>query len=432
MKFSPHSKGRLLAAGQDIDQIRLILSRIETCFPHLNFSPWNAVLLTLESKSPKKVFWKPSGIVEISIVIDELLNMSATCYRTRSGVSRDDYDLLSGLAEEAAATLGSRLDMPVPLIEFGSYAVAGRIEGMIGSDRGKVYPTLMFVRSLMQETYENQRLSYGLILSNRKDGTHYLSEAFDNKRLKRLTDGFSTAIVLDAWQRIADFVPLNIPAEETLKLARRPWWCAGLAEESQRASGVGIALVRSGDLVIVNKGKLVLSQRSGRWQVWDHTAILSLLRGSWKSPGPRKNLSQVLGCLYHVALDLSFKRSGGLLVVVNAKKDLRSLLMSRGDNLESTRRGPGEQAIDEILKARTVRQIDRRILADIASLDGALIVDRNGSVLAYGAMTRPGASTHQGARTNAALAASRKGLVIKISSDGNISFFAHGKNFMNL
>jgi len=106
--------------------------------------------------------------------------------------------------------------------------------------------------------------------------------------------------------------------------------------------------------------------------------------------------------------------------------------MSRADGLGSGRRGSGEQAIDKILRKKTVRYIDRRILADIASLDGALIVDNTGKVLAYGAMTKPASSIYQGARAKAAVAASRKGLVIKISSDGNISFFAKGENFMNI
>jgi len=377
------------------------------------------------------VLWKPNARVEVSITLEDGLKLSTFCKRTKGKIDKDDYEFLLNLAAEAAASLGSPQEIPFPLIEFGSYAVAERIKSLSGID-GDVYSTIMFMRSLVHETYENQRLSYGLILSNRIDGTFPLSESFENKRLKRLTDGFATAIVLDQWQRIVDFVHLDVPEREALLLTRRPWWCSPIATKSDAISGVGLALIRSGDLVVINRGQLLFSQRAGRWQVWNHRAILATLRDSWHGSGPRNNVNEILVCLYHVALDLSFRRSGGLLVILHSEKSLNALLMSRADGLGSGRRGSGEQAIDKILRKKTVRYIDRRILADIASLDGALIVDNTGKVLAYGAMTKPASSIYQGARAKAAVAASRKGLVIKISSDGNISFFAKGENFMNI
>ncbi len=431
MKFAAHSKGRVSASDKDINQVRLVLSRIETCFPHLIFDPWHAAVLETVQGSIGNVLWKPSHRVEISVTLENGLKLSTLCRRTNGKIDQDDYDFLLRLANEAAEMLGSKSGLPIPLIEFGSHAVAERIRSLASID-GDVYATIMFMRSLVHETYENQRLSYGLILSNRTDGTFPLSESFDNKRLKRITDGFSTAIVLDQWQRIADFVHLDVPERESLLLTRRPWWCSALATKSKFFGGVGIALIRSGDLVVINRGQLLFSQRAGRWQIWNHRAILATLRESWFAKGRRGNVNNVLGCLYHVALDLSFKRSGGLLVVLHSRKNLNSLLMSRADGLGAVRRGSGEQALDQILMQKSVQYVDRRILADIASLDGALIVDRFGKILAYGAMTKPAASTYQGARAKAAVAASRKGVVIKISSDGNISFFAEGKNFMDI
>lgn len=70
--------------------------------------------------------------------------------------------------------------------------------------------------------------------------------------------------------------------------------------------------------------------------------------------------------------------------------------------------------------------IDRRVIADLAGLDGALVVDRSGKVLAFGAMTKSAHSSQQGARTRAAIGASREGVVIKVSSDGNIDFVRDG------
>ena len=65
----------------------------------------------------------------------------------------------------------------------------------------------------------------------------------------------------------------------------------------------------------------------------------------------------------------------------------------------------------------------------LASLDGAIVMDRHGRLLAAGAILRhPAEESEQdgeveGARTTAALAASRFGPVLKVSEDGIITFF---------
>ena len=73
------------------------------------------------------------------------------------------------------------------------------------------------------------------------------------------------------------------------------------------------------------------------------------------------------------------------------------------------------------------------MLAALASLDGATVTDRGGELLAAGAILRhpPGAleagGVIEGARTTAAMAASRFGPVLKVSEDGMITFFDGGR-----
>jgi DNA integrity scanning protein DisA with diadenylate cyclase activity len=114
------------------------------------------------------------------------------------------------------------------------------------------------------------------------------------------------------------------------------------------------------------------------------------------------------------------------------RERLGVLLSSRTDQVGARGRGAAEKALDRILKSVRLQNIDRRIVTDLASLDGALIVDRSGRTLAYGAMTRTAGGSRQGARSRAAIASSREGLAIKVSSDGNISLFARGESVMEL
>ena len=84
----------------------------------------------------------------------------------------------------------------------------------------------------------------------------------------------------------------------------------------------------------------------------------------------------------------------------------------------------------ELLEGRSLTDLDPNVLAALASLDGAIVLDRQGRLLAAGAILRhpPAPDTQndgvvEGARTTAALAASRFGPVLKVSADGVITFF---------
>jgi hypothetical protein len=83
-----------------------------------------------------------------------------------------------------------------------------------------------------------------------------------------------------------------------------------------------------------------------------------------------------------------------------------------------------------VLTGRRVTDLDPTVLAALASLDGATVLDRNGSLIAVGAILRhfsgepmPESGIVEGARTTAAMSASRFGPVLKISEDGGITFF---------
>ena len=90
-------------------------------------------------------------------------------------------------------------------------------------------------------------------------------------------------------------------------------------------------------------------------------------------------------------------------------------------------------------------KLDAAVLEALAGLDGALVADSNGRLLAFGAILRRNlahslsgcdlASTPalaEGARTTAALVASRFGPVLKISEDGIVSCFLDGARVWDL
>ncbi len=400
--------------------------------PHIYFEEWR-VDRQVDDMSPlSEVTWTSPQrtAIKLALRLRGPIFLWTVCHNDAGTIPPEDHSFLRTLCEEAASLLRATTGQ-VSLFEFGTTAVANEVQRRARLTENPV-GVIRFVRSLAQESYENQRLSYGIIFSAENDGSDAFSMAFDNKRAKRLTDGFSTALLLDAELNISGYASLNIPANESAHLPRRPWWCSGLASRSLELDGVGLALVRSGDMLVVHNGRTLFTLRAGKWRIWNHAAILARLESAWSTRGHRREVERLLRYLYHVALDLSFRRSGGLLVVIARRDRIGYILTSRTDRVGAAGRGSAEKALDVLLTRKRLHNIDRRIITDLASLDGAVIIDRSGRTLAYGAMTRTAGGARQGARTRAAIAASREGLAIKVSSDGDISFFARGDLVMEL
>jgi hypothetical protein len=85
------------------------------------------------------------------------------------------------------------------------------------------------------------------------------------------------------------------------------------------------------------------------------------------------------------------------------------------------------------LHQKRVLDIPSTVLETVARIEGGIVLDRDSSLLAFGAILRHPdlADLHpdniEGGRTTAAISASRFGNVLKISEDGMISFFQNGK-----
>jgi hypothetical protein len=142
-------------------------------------------------------------------------------------------------------------------------------------------------------------------------------------------------------------------------------------------------------------------------------------------------LGAVAKTVYRVALDISFRRSGGLLVLVRAQNRLRTLVQ-RGDAAGDGKRGIEFLGLDRALDmpGKKIDELSRRVLVELASLDGALVMARSGKLLAYAAILRTQRKRRsggaEGSRTKAAIGSSFEGLAVKISADGDIIAYRRG------
>ena len=141
-------------------------------------------------------------------------------------------------------------------------------------------------------------------------------------------------------------------------------------------------------------------------------------------------------CLFNSALELADAREGALFVVLRDPAMRRSrTLVAAADRLDTGTEGrlgaaPTRRDLLYLLAGRTVTELEPTVLAALASLDGAMVTDRQGHLISVGAILRhPYTAAMQadaiieGARTTAAMTASRFGPVLKVSEDGGITFF---------
>ena len=222
----------------------------------------------------------------------------------------------------------------------------------------------------------------------------------------------------------------------------------------------------------------------GRWRVLDPESKYT----RWEKAVGSPRLARVL---FQTALDLAEERQGGLLVVVSEPSHAIGRLIAPHDVLESEASSTAHDPVDtespsrpfslfglnsmpalvqddpgafpsedgglppfvEPLAKRSVHylarggpvtELDAAVLESLAGLDGALVTDVDGRLLAFGAILRHDAlalagpdpasppAVVEGARTTAAIVASRFGPVLKISEDGIVSCFLDGARVWDL
>jgi hypothetical protein len=296
------------------------------------------------------------------------------------------------------------------------------------------------LHALSEQTYENKSLSFGCIIdSKRKEKPSHAAfprEFLKEKKYKALSDGFRTAYYVSSAGQLLGFIDLEATKAEALTAhSYYPDWAEPLARNS-RGRGYGIALSRQGDMLVFDRGTLRFTHRNGRWQYWNHNHIVNLLSDRTKAQKVLPRIvSSVVVAVYLGALDVSFRRSGGLFVILHNRRNLRQIVRS-GDAIGDQNRSLPDKDFDEVLQGRKIQGFSSNVAVELAALDGAIVLSNDGEILAYGAILSPKKAgrlrSAEGSRTKAAIGASNYGLAIKISSDGDIDVFHKGKSFMGV
>lgn len=283
-------------------------------------------------------------------------------------------------------------------------------------------PTILtMLKKWASETYEGQRISVAIGVDPAPDPSRisnlHLLEIVEQNFAKVLSNGLDTVLVLSPSGHVVEHLALREMTSDSLRtidecLAPRRY--LALANWS-RGGRVAVTLNRHGEILVFTKSRLRFAYRRGKWSHFAHSAMIARMGGSSRE-------KSLMRAVYASCLDVSFSRTGGCIAVAKGKYGKKYLeYLNSGDLLSKA--STKKAVLLDHLTGCLFDAIPRPIREEMAALDGAIVLNQKGKVLAGGAIVRVPGGSDGGGREAAAKALSRLGLAVKVSSDGGITAF---------
>ena len=310
----------------------------------------------------------------------------------------------------------------------------------------RIADAIEVLRTSSMSTYENRRISTGVLLfGSMPEPCHappqtppnalpYSHQLTSIRSFHRLCDGLRTMALVDQDGLLAELIDVHEWAQpyHDMPLAVPP---ANKYADHARATLCGghvcLILSPNGEIKVYNDGVPVFRFIDGKWRLVD----ARYRYGMWKDAIANAELADLL---FTVALNLTESRRGALFVVLD-NMEAADVLVSQPDLVDhhnQTNADNGVTSKDQLhylLRDKSVLDVPSTVLENIARIDGAVVLCRNASLIAFGAILHHHSTeealnrTVEGGRTTAAIAASHYGTVLKISEDGLISMYRGGQ-----
>ena len=210
----------------------------------------------------------------------------------------------------------------------------------------------------------------------------------------------------------------------------------------------------------------MFAKRKGNWNVYSHEEVVQLL--AYRNAHSQKDIRRAIYC---TALDCSFEYNGGILIYLNkdmadkalftidAKDILLEEYYEKKKEIEleeagklynvatsaqtrkkynftyeqflNTNRCTKTKCLRKIIEGRKFQELGRKMREELVGMDGATVIDFDGSIIAVGAILKIEAGSNEGGRLAAATNLAKYGVSIKISQDGQMQGFCPDKKEHN-
>lgn len=292
----------------------------------------------------------------------------------------------------------------------------------LGGVRGEVVEdAIRFLLAAATSTYEGQSISINVALDL---GLASSSPAFANLHEYAKSDwyavlgsGAATGILVNQEGGVVEIVDLHelmattpIAPDSLYPDAFR--YLGRWAEDSD--DRIALSLTRTRELLIQAEGSLRYIFRSGRWR------SLPLANAAYKAWSHGARIAPpVKKAVLASAIDASLAHHGACLAVIAPG---HVTAFNTANVVAAADRWPSS-ARSAMFGSSNFLSLTRRQRVELLSMDGATVLDRNGEILAAGAIVKVPGGSSGGGRLAATRALATFGAALKISQDGPIRLF---------
>ena len=315
--------------------------------------------------------------------------------------------------------------------------------------------------SYSSRTYEGKRIDFGIIINETQEAeiktknVHY-QEMFKYDFFAVLSNGIQSCVEFDKDGYLLGHISLE-------RMRFKPTICSYDYSSFARycdAGRIGVVLDANGDILIFKNRCMIYSKKRGVWNSYFHDEIIALL-----SNRTSQSMKEMRKSIYFTALDVSFAGTGSCIAYLNRTSieqalthiDLDDILTEKHFKIKCEqlaesmpkRRNKNVQTLDyaninyeeyvqkyeksktsalkKVIAGRKFHELSRKLRAELASIDGAIIVDYDGTIIACGAIVRIEAGSSGGGRLAATSTLAKYGVALKISQDGIMQAFMADK-----
>lgn len=195
----------------------------------------------------------------------------------------------------------------------------------------------------------------------------------------------------------------------------------GLVADWANEGRIALVLNRAGEILVFRDGQLRFTRRGGQWNFLTHNPVLDQMA--------RPHLRVVRRAVYSTCLDASFARTGACIGVVIPEhaSEWRKTADSPKDYLTPAL-SKKTKVFNSIIGTEKFQDLPRQFRQELVAIDGATLMDHEGTILAVGAILKISGGSTGGGRLAAAKALSKLGVGIKVSQDGQITGFHDGND----
>jgi hypothetical protein len=309
--------------------------------------------------------------------------------------------------------------------------LARYLEARVGRavDPDLVQKTIDYMIDLSGTRVESHDLTHGVVVTDVLRDTPRLQFTYPDdiraaKRAPLLFDGHRSVLVVDPEgrartelqrHRIERFAP---GARDRFDDAAES---GSLVAEATRAlNGLGMFLRADRSIWTFVDGRPLLVRRRERWTAFPlelAASIENMIGGG-----------SVASIVVAAAFRISAQPRGAILAVADAES-LEDVVSPKDRYDRRSDADPDAMQIETRLHHLIdASDLDEQTLVRLATLDGATILDREGRLLAYGAIVASAGSRHEGARTAASRSLSEiADVVLNVSVDGDVTIFRDGE-----